>query len=674
MKNIIIVIIICFISSYATFGSKIDKKTALTVAQNFMNERQPDRVTTISEVLVEKENDIIVYYIISFKKGGWVMVSADNSTIPVIGYSYDGFIDTNIPKPDAFVEWTNNYKMQILRAKEEKIKSKEAKEKWNRLINSRSSKLKDLQYTYTPSTNLLATNRGTVIWAQDENRNGGCSPSFNKFAPSSDDSDCDCDHKPIGCGAVAMGQIMWYWQWPNTSSYRSYDWEMMPDTLLNSTEPEEGDEIAHLLHDCAESANMNYGCNGSWTTTNNLEDGFKDRFKYKGVEKKVRTSWDYGNAWHDMIRAEIDAGRPVLYRGDKSDLSTAKHFFVCSGYSASSIDEFYFNWGWNGSYNGFYHIDDLTPGSHDYNKNQMAIIGISPTCSQAPANLNDVSYTTLTTTKHEQARQNITLPASGKTLTVNNGGKLILTAGNTVRLNPGFSATNGSTLKVNFRQVSFGDMGINVPSWYNAFTPNGDGINDELCFDVYNADTWEFEAFDRWGLLTFQSAGTVNNDLACVWDGTGSCSLCAYACIIKFRNSCGEVLDNAYTVTVIGGSAKSASADTIETNKNTIYNFRQKENIPVLFEQNHIHVEEIVSSIKLNIYPNPNKGIFSLSLEDNFEPYTLCIYDIVGQEIYHREELSSIEHRINIENKSKGVYLLKVIINNKTITKRIIIQ
>lgn len=53
----------------------------------------------------------------------------------------------------------------------------------------------------------------------------------------------------------------------------------------------------------------------SWATVNNMVDALKGDFKYKGVEKKVRKDWSYGNAWNDLIRSEIDAGRPVLYRG-----------------------------------------------------------------------------------------------------------------------------------------------------------------------------------------------------------------------------------------------------------------------------------------------------------------------------------------------------------------------
>ncbi|MGD9581550.1 MAG: hypothetical protein AB7V50_09265, partial [Vampirovibrionia bacterium] len=39
---------------------------------------------------------------------------------------------------------------------------------------------------------------------------------------------------------------------------------------------------------------------------------------------------------------------------------------------------FHFNWGWSGSYNGYYTLSSLTPGSSNYTLNQAAVIGFEP--------------------------------------------------------------------------------------------------------------------------------------------------------------------------------------------------------------------------------------------------------------------------------------------------------
>ena len=53
------------------------------------------------------------------------------------------------------------------------------------------------------------------------------------------------------------------------------------------------------------------------------------------------------------------------------------HAFVCDGYDNN--DNFHFNWGWSGSYNGFYAIGDLNPyGATNYSQQNKAIINLRP--------------------------------------------------------------------------------------------------------------------------------------------------------------------------------------------------------------------------------------------------------------------------------------------------------
>lgn len=331
---------------------------------------------------------------------------------------------------------------------------------------------------YTPGDELLdIPGRGVNLWSQDENNDGDC-PGYSKFCPSNDADDDDCDdHKPAGCGAVSMGQIMWYWQWPLSSSYRTYNWGLMPSELDNTSSVPEIDEVAHLLRDCGLASEMDYsslfGKDFSWATMNKIEDALKDKFNYKGVKKHVKNDWEYGSAWVDLLRSEIDNGRPVLYRGDKNDVSGVKHYFVLDGYHSTDPD-FHFNFGWgypSNNYNTSYHdIDNINPGGgdHIYNKNQMAIVGISPTYTElAPDDVDiyDVSYSSVTGFKNEEAQQEISLPASGKELTIENGGGLILTVGNSITLKPGFHAKAGSKFMAQINPDFTEEMDINVPRY-----------------------------------------------------------------------------------------------------------------------------------------------------------------------------------------------------------------
>ncbi|MEA1875150.1 MAG: C10 family peptidase [Bacteroidota bacterium] len=665
MKKLITLVVvlmnICFL-----MANPVDIKMDEKVATNFMSIRRPVKDNVIKKTITHKSEGNIVYYTVNFEEGGWVMVSAEDNTIPVLGFSFTGNIDVNTPKPPALKMWIDNYVEQIRYSKNVKTISSDIKAQWEKLLNEHQ--LKNLIYNYIPGQNLLnIPDRGEVMWSQSKNNDGYCNPNYNKYCPEGSGSSCSCGKKPVGCGAVAMGQIMWYWKWPNTSSYNPYDWELMPSELENSSEEWEEHEIAKLLYDCAESADMHYNCWGSWALINNLVDGFKDAFKYKGVEKIKRNNWTYDNAWENVIRAEIDAGRPVLFYGG------TEHYFVCDGYDDEDYDYFHFNFGWGypgNSYNlSYQYLDDLTPGTHNYNSNQQAIIGISPTCSQAPYNINDVDYSVVSSLqfKHEQARHNINLPSQGNNLTVEDGGKLILTAGNGIDLKQGFTAEAGSHFTAKIEDVSYGESNIYVPVWSNYLSPNNDGVNDELCFDVYYADTWEFHAFNRWGEVVFQNAGIITGNHVCVWDGTGA-SYGPYECIVKFRNSCGEEKYKVYDVTVLG-SKNLALQDDDTTNQNAL-----------VFKDNEINNADSIDSFKnhanasIQIYPNPNEGIFNLTIENISLPVNLKMVNTLGKIIFENKNMNVHKNKIELKEDVKpGVYFLQISNKNNKFIRKLII-
>jgi hypothetical protein len=56
--------------------------------------------------------------------------------------------------------------------------------------------------------------------------------------------------------------------------------------------------------------------------------------------------------------------------------SGSGHAFVIDGYDSNGL--YHVNWGWGGSYDGYFQLNNLNPGSRTYNMNQQLIIGISP--------------------------------------------------------------------------------------------------------------------------------------------------------------------------------------------------------------------------------------------------------------------------------------------------------
>ena len=77
---------------------------------------------------------------------------------------------------------------------------------------------------------------------------------------------------------------------------------------------------------------------------------------------RTMSSLNSDSLWIDMLKQELDLGRPIPYRGTM-DEENAAHAFVCDGYDEN--DFFHFNWGWSGRYNGFFMIGALNPQRND---------------------------------------------------------------------------------------------------------------------------------------------------------------------------------------------------------------------------------------------------------------------------------------------------------------------
>ncbi len=81
----------------------------------------------------------------------------------------------------------------------------------------------------------------------------------------------------------------------------------------------------------------------------------------------------------------------------------------------------------------------------------------------------------------------------------------------------------------------------------------------------------------------------------------------------------------------------------------------------------------------INIYPNPNNGNFVISLLDDADDVTsIEVTDIMGNVIYNKywvkEQTLPTYIAIDISNRPKGIYLIRLSYNDKTISKKIIYQ
>ncbi len=411
-------------------AQQVPESVARNVAANFMNRMYTDRTRTIQTVYREGADpmqavtsDAATINIVTFNQGGWVILSNDESAPPVLAFCESGTFsaDTN-DMPGGLIELLQDYRDivgEIRRDYAAKGASSDYSDNqtaWGRLKNEQTKGKPVTTYV----DNLLndPARGGMVGWRQKGDSLSGAHRAYNKYMPPGGKK-CHFGKKPAGCGTVAMAQIMWYWKFPP-----QYEWDEMPRYINSQTPIYQADLIAHLYEDCGEANNMRYtSCKFSWTYTDNIESGLK-KFRYSNANKRRRGDKDDGQWWPDLIRTNLDAGRPLVYRGDKCDFCGDKHFWNVSGYSSEEL--FYCHWGWGAfdSRNGWYRLDNLKPGDSDYRKNNMIVRDIYPDWNVQ----DDGTYENITKGQDEELRafnRNVTL--KNVTLDGNSRAKLCFT-------------------------------------------------------------------------------------------------------------------------------------------------------------------------------------------------------------------------------------------------------
>ncbi|MCD4665009.1 MAG: T9SS type A sorting domain-containing protein [Bacteroidales bacterium] len=73
----------------------------------------------------------------------------------------------------------------------------------------------------------------------------------------------------------------------------------------------------------------------------------------------------------------------------------------------------------------------------------------------------------------------------------------------------------------------------------------------------------------------------------------------------------------------------------------------------------------------LNLFPNPNNGVFHIKMQNNVEN-TILIYSMDGKLVFNNKFKDSCE--LNLMNLEKGIYLVKVVSNDYIETKKLIIE
>jgi len=205
-----------------------------------------------------------------------------------------------------------------------------------------------------------------------------------------------CNGYSAGCGAIAVAQVMKYYQYPQSFSWNGYpfNWNNIP------VFPQSGSDQAALVRLVGNTVNMNYSSSGSWATPGNMESGI--RFLGYNV---TRADHNYESVEKQLLTYK----RPVIMGGNANNVPLPSplnyignsHYWVCDGARAITTGQmlyftewqpdgngifttgwntmdspgvlggigylyFHMNWGWGGNQDGWFAFNDINSGNGNF--------------------------------------------------------------------------------------------------------------------------------------------------------------------------------------------------------------------------------------------------------------------------------------------------------------------
>ena len=329
-----------------------------------------DMYPQIDQVEEIVENDLLLARVYQIAPEGFIIVPVLKEMVPVKFYSDEGRFDINqrfgfpLMVREILTKLTQVYidnygSLEALQpANGEVLFDRGQRSQWDRYAAAKADFSVSLA-DYDQVGPLL-----TSRWHQFD-------PYYNYCPPG------DGDRCVVGCVATAAAQIFKYYQWPpegegshsyywdgdnscdgstggatlSADFWDPYDWDNIPDDCDAGCTDDQNDALAELNYEVAVAFDMDFGAcgSGTWSYTS----VFSNYFRYRNlVFTSYRSSYDAG-AWFSMIVNEIDQSRPMMYLIDA-------HAIVCDGWRVSGeLNQYHMNYGWGGSYNSWYTVDNL---------------------------------------------------------------------------------------------------------------------------------------------------------------------------------------------------------------------------------------------------------------------------------------------------------------------------
>jgi len=370
-----------FVLTMSLFAGFVQPEKASRIASNWMSHWQRDTISQLTETRIYhqetiepidlrntysgSEANLPELYLFYFQPAGYVLVPADDILRPVLAYSTTPLVDL-ADMPPAFKWWLKFYASDIAYIRENGFDDNQNQALWQEVLSGNLS-----SFSRERDVNPLVN----TTWNQDW--------PYNELCPA--DAAGPGGRVYVGCVATAMAQVMKYWNRPVTGQgsntyyavgygYQSanfgnttYLWDDMPLSLTATNNP-----VATLSYHAAVSVNMDFAPDGSGSNGMMARAAFEEHWRYPDAVHNQKSNYSATN-WENLLKAQINEGAPMYYSGSDD---TVGHAWVVDGYQGTNY--FHHNFGWGGAYDGFFYLNNITPGGNNLNYYQSAITGLIP--------------------------------------------------------------------------------------------------------------------------------------------------------------------------------------------------------------------------------------------------------------------------------------------------------
>ena len=379
MKKFILSFALVMLVLFGYSQNLVSVETAMNASRNFLSERVGSNTKGLSMTHVYTEYDVDgtpLFYRFQVGEKGFMIVSATDLAIPVLAYS----LEANFEPGTGADFYCNKYKKQLSILNENPaLALPEASQAWAKYARN-DFRLDSKGPKGTPCVEPLVTTK----WTQET--------YYNAMCPFSSSPESNMDYRcPVGCVALTMANIMYYYRFPEHGfggvAYIPREYE---DGELIYTYPAQQVNFAQQTYTYDAMSNRldsyNYGHDGSGSQSEYAITALQNNFYYSQAAqfKEYSSFIEEGGtiqSWTDLAKSELDARRPLFFSGNNEH--EGGHAWIVDGYTTihDTLTYFHVNWGWNGSSNGFYNIKNMLTtsyGNFNYENSESFMTGLAP--------------------------------------------------------------------------------------------------------------------------------------------------------------------------------------------------------------------------------------------------------------------------------------------------------